>query len=161
MQFSDPLGYNSCQTFCLNIAERSGNIIFIPEMASLLYIIINNLQTYLVDKLLVMKGWRHQLAILHKNGSHNKFNCTVGSSSIYFNGCNVAVGTTKYFQVIWDLYSCNCICKHESCFGFQFLKPFDNLFDRDPRAAGSSFTGVTMLCPWARQKLSLLWTDLT
>ena len=46
-----------------------------------------------------MKGWRHQLAILHKNGSHIKFNWTVGSSSSYFYCCDVAVGTQNIFKL--------------------------------------------------------------
>ena len=31
------------------------------------------LQTYVADKLLVVKGWRHQLAILRKNGSYIRY----------------------------------------------------------------------------------------
>ena len=43
MRFSDPLGNYSCHIFCWNIAERSRNINFISEMASLSNSIINYL----------------------------------------------------------------------------------------------------------------------
>ena len=38
-------------------------------MASLWNGIINYLQAYVIDKLLIVKGWRHQLAFLRENGS--------------------------------------------------------------------------------------------
>ena len=68
--------------FCRNIAERSGNINFISVMTILSNRIINYLQTCVVDMLLVVKGWRQQLAALRKNGSksfttaeHFRFQC--------------------------------------------------------------------------------------
>ena len=38
-------------------------------MASLSNSIINYMSTYVIDKLWIVKGWRHQLAILGENGS--------------------------------------------------------------------------------------------
>ena len=39
----DPLGYYSCHTFCRNIADRCGNINFLPKMT----ILSNGLINYL------------------------------------------------------------------------------------------------------------------
>ena len=64
-RISDPLGYHSCHIFCRNISERSENINFLSEMIILSKLmsvwLIPYLWTCVVDVLLVVKGWRHQI----------------------------------------------------------------------------------------------------